>query len=169
MTLILAAKGPDGIYIGSDSRGSSYYGSYSENLDRKLARIENYWIGCAGSYRVTQLLQFNAKKFKPIKRRPDVFRFVQTFKKLMIAEKFDMEKKDAEVLIAAPCGIFVVYATYQFNEHHRWGIGSGDMYGMGFYDASTIKCTKKRLRTAIAATAGIVNSVGGRSVVRRVR
>lgn len=168
MTLILAAQGPDGTYIGSDSRGSSYY-YYSENRDRKLAHIGNFWVGCAGSYRVTQLLEFNAKRFKPVKRRSDVFRFVQTYKKLMESNKHDLDKHDADVMLAARCGIYVVYSTYQFNEHERWGIGSGDMYGMGFYDASTIKDTKKRIQAAIGATAGIVNSVGGRSVIRRVR
>lgn len=160
MTLILAATGDDGTYIGADSRHSSDYHYFDEDKP-KIVAINDYWAGVSGSTRVSQLVEHT--KFRPITEEAHVYEFCKRLKTLLSGEK----KLSFTILLATTIGVYVVYHNYQYHRLDRWGIGSGQDYGMGYFDAAT-GTTPERISAAITSTAQIIPSVGGTPIVRKV-
>ena len=165
MTLIIGVDDGKRIVIGSDGLASN--GKYKYNVGSKLIKVKNFIVGYTLSFRFAQIIKFNKSEFENIKSEKDVWNFVQTLKKVMIREgskKESADSKDLEhpvtFLLATEVGLFTVCSNYQFHKLKRWAVGSGDMYGLGYFDASDENNLEKRIRQSIVKTSTIIPSVG---------
>lgn len=175
MTLVLAAKTKEGVFIGSDAQATA--GWHHFNSQPKLIRIHDYVVGFTVSYRTGQLIEHNANRFPEIKGRADVYKFVQSLRSLM---EDDGQRKEANMgehmnhlvglLLATPDEIWSIEKDYSFHEFDRWAIGSGYMYGIGYFDALAVSTSPaKRIRLAIEAAGKVVQGVGGPVAVYEVK
>jgi hypothetical protein len=171
MTLILAASGTDGTFIGADSRVSTDY-SQSDGHS-KLVRVHNYILGVAGSSRVSQLIEYQTDSFSPIEQDADMFFFSACLKQLMAddhaVQAGSEHTEKFTVLVATVVGIYSLHRNFQFHHHpESWAVGAGDDYGLGYFRGLSTTSTTERIRTAIGAAAAYVPGVGGPVDVLRV-
>lgn len=176
MTLILGAKGKDGVFLGSDTQGTDSEHYYSD-LGGKLIRVKNYVIGYTASYRTAQIIEFNKDKFKEITTRKSMYDFVETLKNLIIEhgnkdktdDKDELSHENVCLILGTNTKLYLVHSNYQFDEGSRFGVGSGGRYSMGYYDALPDSDTRHKITQTIKATAKNVSSVGNRVIVWKVK
>lgn len=154
MTCIIALKGRHGVFVGADSQSSSSWLKYSlktgRGQNRKIFRVGDMLIACAGSARVTELVQY--KLAGNIASYPsggdDIHAwmcttFIDAARKTLHdggAEKKENELETAEggfLIVAFRGRIFSVYEDFQVLESNDpfCAGGSGESVAVGAIQA----------------------------------
>lgn len=149
------------IIIGADSAGCC--GKHiTVRKDSKVFRNGDFLIGCAGSFRYMQLLQYI---FKPDKvgRNKDVFEYmIRTFiPKLKECFRDNgwtinnngQEDGDCEFLVGYKGRLFQIWPDFQIDEliYGYHAAGSGMYYAYGSLHSTTDKPAKQRVLMALEA------------------
>ncbi|MGW3992211.1 hypothetical protein ACWEF6_01870 [Amycolatopsis sp. NPDC004772] len=142
MTVIVAARNPDGGVTVAADRQTSCGGSQFENSESKLWTAGKYILGCAGDVRAAQVLRYTAElpTYRP-KEDTDWLRFVVT--RVVPAMRSALVGQLAEddsfigpisTLIANRGRFAVVYGNGAVlaDRSGRTAIGSGELEALGY-------------------------------------
>lgn len=161
MTLVIAARDKNGrTVIGADRRGSN--GITYDDGYTKLIPQHNYVLGISGSIRVCQILKYSADRFGKVEHDEDMFRWTNQMRTVLGEYGFKIKSDGREepevdavyLILAAPDLLYQVHTNSMFSTHDHIAIGSGDDYGLGFFDATT-GTLDARISKAIKETAKI--------------
>jgi len=138
MTIIAAYENKDGVWIASDSRGSTNFVKW--DLGTKLIYEENYTIGNAGSYRTFDLIRECNDFPEQIRDLDDLREFRDNLREIMLEDGGASEAQGPEtlihsvdIIIVSPAGIFDISNDYQIHQiqHGYAACGSGTELALG--------------------------------------
>jgi hypothetical protein len=162
MTCVVGISAGETVWMGADSLGTGNIGNCSINVYKKLFRTGNFLIGCAGSPRLGQLLQYAFDPPDCEKNLPHdiscymVTKFVDSLRKCLDAEKLKDEEK-GYFLIGFKGRLFGVYQDdYQIEEdacgYNAIGIGSDLAMGSLYTTHGMDMSPRKRIEMALYAS-----------------
>jgi len=162
LTCIAAAIEPDGTaWMGGDSAGVAGF-DLTVRADEKVFARNGYLIGFTGSFRMGDILRFQAKLPKPptrgTLRRFMVTRFVEGVRSALseygYARKKDSQETGGTFLVAVKGRLFRIDCDYQVGEsrHGFDAVGCGDLIALGsLYATRAWTDSRERLLEALEA------------------
>lgn len=158
MTCIVGLEDRGAVYIGGDSAATNDAGHSSLRADPKVFRLGNLLVGCAGSFRMAQLIRFEAKL--PAHKKSDtnhayiVRRVIAAIRKCLTAGGFKDECGGNFIvgyqgrLYEIGCDFDVAPAAESY-----CAIGSGEPIALGaMYTSADLGWSPEaRIRTALEA------------------
>lgn len=171
MTCVVGMADKGKVYIGTDSLGIC--GSEVQiRADKKPFKNGPFIFGCAGSFRVLQLLQYVFVTPKHPDRMGLMSYMVGPFTKAL-RECFNFNGVDPNQVFAGPSAfltgyqgrLFVVYTDYQIGETHNGfaAVGSGALPALGALEIlhKQKMSTPVKLKRALEAASKYVATVRG--------
>jgi ATP-dependent protease HslVU (ClpYQ) peptidase subunit len=169
MTCIVGIIEKNKVYMGADSAGVGGYDIIIRK-DKKIFKIGDFLIGCTGSFRMIQLIQYS---FKPPKvpRNKDIYEYMctqfinslrQIFKKGGFMEITNSKESGGTFLVAYKNRLFTIYSDFQVSEalESYASLGCGYSFALGALDALDSKMNvkdkiNKSLEVAVYRSAGV--------------
>lgn len=157
MTCVVAIKGDDGIYIGSDTLASSTESGAARvrSKNSKVFKIGEFTIGFSGSYAIAQAVQFGFKPPSLPKKLESVEsfmvgKFIDKFSNF-IYNKFDINKiekefDDSSFIVVFKNNIFLIEQDFHIEivNHDYEAIGGASDIAIGaLYSAKEIESKYK--------------------------
>jgi hypothetical protein len=174
MTCIVAAKGKDGVWMGSDSLGvDGARLSCCTRQDPKMFYNGFWLIGCTTSFRMIQLLMTSSLPQPPTKEEElflfMITKFVPAIRKIFedggFSKKKDGQEEGGCFLVACNNHIFKIDGDFQVAENTLPfdACGCGEPYALGaLYALQTVKATTKfKLQFALEAATEFSAGVRG--------
>ena len=171
MTCVVGIVKGNIVYIGEDSLGTGYFGETVVRKDPKVFQVGEYLFGCAGSFRMMQLLRFSIEYPLP-KKGQDVYEFMCTTFIDLVRKNFkeggyskvkdNTEESDGIFLVGFRGRLFCIDHDFQVGESvdNFMATGSGESISLGsLYTTKHIKDSKKRIITALESAERYMSSV----------
>lgn len=165
MTICVALRAPEGVFIGSDTL--SVNGSTKEHCGQKWAQCGKWWIGVAGALRALNLIQVNAAG---IARSEHVAEVVDTIHLMLVNDKWKPIEEEGrpprfqfEAIITDGAKIWGIGANFGFLEHTAVAIGSGTDAALGAHYAACADVSDRENLAGlmIAAAIFVEHNCGG--------
>ena len=172
MTIIAAASGPDGVWIGSDTVADD--GARLSDCGPKFIRRKGWAIAAAGFLRSLYLLQQNERQILNLKCQHKIAAEVRNIHE---ADKF-MRGSDtgpidfgAEFIICSASQVWEVGRTFEVVEVDYTAGGSAYQYGLGAMfclDKTAKNFGQEAVTAAIKASMNFSPNCGGNCIVQRI-
>lgn len=140
MTCIVGLEHDGKVYMGADTQGTSGWEGL-ERVDKKVFYIGDMLIGCAGSYRMLQLLQYELNI--PFQKTDDDYKFMVVDFIGAVREVFkahgygkmdnSQDKHEGKFLVGYKSVLYGIEGDYQVgvNTLPYNAIGTGSTYALG--------------------------------------
>ena len=171
MTCIVGLVDGDDVYIGGDS--AAVWGDEIRRInDKKVFRSGKFLIGCAGSVRMHQLLQYHLH-IKMQRQDQGVMHYMvndfvdavrECFKTHGFSKIENNEEFGGTFLVGYRGRLFCIHTDFQVDENHdgREAIGSGRAYALGaLLTTSEMLSPGDRIKKALWAASYFSSSVIG--------
>ena len=159
MTCIVGLEDRGTIYMGGDSAATGDAGSQSLRSDPKVFRVGDLLIGCAGSFRMAQLIRFDTKLPEHKKSDTDhayiVRRVIAAIRKSLAAGGFK-DECGGNLIMGYRGRLYEIGCDFDVapsDEYYR-AIGSGEPVALGvmYATADLGWSPEARIRTALEAS-----------------
>jgi hypothetical protein len=181
MTCIVALIHENKVYLGSDAAASDdKSGLIVQRTDPKVFKVGQFGIGFTDSFRMGQILQYNwtPPKYTPTAGNKNLDKFMRTKFVDSVKEvfkehgygSFGSGTEDGDeggiflVAVAGTGRIFTMDLDYHIGEADvaYMAEGSGQQVALGsLYSTTQVKTPRRRVRTALEASAKFIMSVRG--------
>jgi len=170
MSVVIAIKSKDRVYVGCDSRMSSEEGYYDSYISRpKAIKLDNGMIVAGvGNIGIVDILADVAKNITNLNHDIVVTKIaLPLFNKLSGTVMFSNGELDGALLVAKDDKAFVISSICTVEEIYNYNaLGSGKYTALGsLYSTCGIKDPEKRIVEAIKATGASILSVSSEAYV----
>lgn len=162
MTVIAGIETETGVIIGGDSASVSQVEfTVTATSIKKVFRVGDFVIGCAGSFRMAQLLRYRLSVPVQVESESDAeylsLQFTKAMKKCFKSGEFkDLESETlgGELLVGYKGKIYAIYPDLQVNRSLDGfaAIGSSATYALGSLITSSGEPPRKRVQLALEAS-----------------
>lgn len=171
MTVVIALRDDDRVYIGADCCGGNYR-DIRRRKDTKVFRTGDYLIGVVGNYRVGQIIRYSKELPAPpekVNHRFMCTKFTDAVKDILFshgyARKVGGVRKTSPMLVAVGGQLFHMEENFEIAElvNGYTALGSGEDYALGalFATEDNWYDGRKRMRCALRAAEEHCRTVTG--------
>jgi 20S proteasome alpha/beta subunit len=172
MTVIVGLETENGVIIGGDSATvSSIEFTIAKTESKKVFRVGEFLIGCAGSFRMMQVLRYG---FKADKQNPELMSdeeylaivFTRALRDCFednAYRDFESNEGGGEFLLGYNGNLYVVCPDYQVNRSSNGfnAVGGGATYALGSLATSEGHEPMERVKKALEVSAHLSAGVRG--------